>query len=151
MQIERITKPSFTVIGKEGSTLDGPGFIGRLWEDANSHFGEVAHLAKTDADGHLAGVWGAMSDLDRAFRPWTEDFTCGLYLAGVECVDGAEPPAGWTKWVLPGFAYLRAENADFRDLLAVLARQGETLAGAVQEFTDPATGKNYTCVPVRRL
>lgn len=35
----------FFVIGKEGSTKNDPGFIQKLWEDANSHFHEV----KTDA------------------------------------------------------------------------------------------------------
>ena len=46
MEISRCVKESFTVIGKEGSTGDWEGFIMRLWEDANSHFGEVADLAK---------------------------------------------------------------------------------------------------------
>ena len=31
MNIEKITKAAFVVIGKEGSTNDGEGFIGRLW------------------------------------------------------------------------------------------------------------------------
>ena len=47
----KVIKKSFVVIGKEGSTLDGEGFIQKLWDDANSHFGEVAHLAKKDANG----------------------------------------------------------------------------------------------------
>lgn len=38
MKIEKIRKESFTVIGKEGSTDDGAGFIQRLWDDANGHF-----------------------------------------------------------------------------------------------------------------
>lgn len=38
MDIEFITKPSFYVIGKEGSTSMGEGFITKLWEEANSHF-----------------------------------------------------------------------------------------------------------------
>ena len=49
--IEKCTKESFTIIGKEGSTKDGEGFIQRLWEDANSHFHEIAHLAKKDNTG----------------------------------------------------------------------------------------------------
>ena len=49
----KVIKKSFVVIGKEGSTLDGEGFIQKLWDDANSHFGEVAHLAKKDANGAL--------------------------------------------------------------------------------------------------
>lgn len=46
MKMERCEKESFVVIGKEGSTLDGAGFIQKLWEDANSHFEEVKHLEK---------------------------------------------------------------------------------------------------------
>lgn len=91
-------KPAFTVIGIEGSTNDGPGFIQRLWEQANGRFAEVAALAKTGPDGSLCGIWGAMSDMSRRFMPWEDGFTRGLYLAGVECRDGAEPPAGWTRW-----------------------------------------------------
>ena len=60
----KVIKKSFVVIGKEGSTLDGEGFIQKLWDDANSHFGEVAHLAKKDANGGIVGIWGAMSDID---------------------------------------------------------------------------------------
>ena len=67
MKISKCVKESFTVIGKEGSTNDGDGFIARLWEDANGHFSEVAHLAKKDGKGNLAGIWGAMSDFSRSF------------------------------------------------------------------------------------
>ena len=88
MVIEKCTKPSFTVIGKQGSTHDGQGFVQRLWEDGNAHFSEVHHLAKKDEKGNLCGVWGAMSDFSLSFRPWENDFTQGLYLAGVECIDG---------------------------------------------------------------
>ena len=56
MNIQRFRKEAFSVIGKEGSTEDGGGFIQRLWADANTHFGEVAHLAKKDEKGHLAGI-----------------------------------------------------------------------------------------------
>ena len=59
MNVNKCIKESFTVIGKEGSTRDGEGFIRRLWEDANSHFAEVQHLAKKDESGGLAGIWGA--------------------------------------------------------------------------------------------
>lgn len=83
MKVKRCEKESFVIIGKEGSTLDGADFIQKLWEDANSHFGEVQHLAKKDENGDIVGIWGAMSDFSRSFRPW-EDFSQGLYLAGVE-------------------------------------------------------------------
>lgn len=151
--MERIIKPSFTVIGKEGSTRDGEDFIQRLWTDANSHFGEIAHLAKMNGQGQLCGVWGAMSDFSRSFKPWEEDFTQGLYLAGAECRDDAEAPAGWTKWVIPGYAYLRVEAGPetFPSTLDYMAQNGLTLAGAVHDFTDPATGKGYMYFPIRSL
>ena len=153
MKIETYTKEAFAVIGKEGSTAEGEGFIQRLWNEANAHFAEVAALAKKDENGALVGVWGAMTDLSRSFRPW-EDFEKGLYLAGVECVDGAEAPEGWTKWVVPGFAYLRAECEDgdtFPQVLRYMRENGIPLVGAVHDFTDPQTGKNYMLFLVRKL
>ena len=153
MKIESITKEAFTVIGKEGATSDGEGFIQRLWQDANEHFDQIAHLAKRDDQGNLVGVWGAMSDLSRTFQPW-DDFSRGLYLAGAECVDGAEAPAGWTKWVVPGYEFLRVENEGpntFADMLQYLREHGLALAGAVHDFTCPQTGKNYMYFPIRRL
>ena len=154
MKIEKIVKESFAVIGKEGSTLDGPGFIQRLWADANAHFGEVQPLAKMDDNGNLAGIWGAMSDLSRSFRPWEDGFSRGLYLVGVECEDDAEPPEGWTKWIIPGFEYLRAEcegENTFSEMLDYLSRNEISLAGAVHDFTCPASGKSYMLVPIRKI
>lgn len=152
--MEQIIKPAFSVIGLEGSTEDGADFIPALWAQANRRFGEVAALAKTNPDGSLCGVWGAMTDFSRTFRPWEDGFTRGLYLAGVECRDDAVPPEGWTKWTIPGFAYLRVECSApdvFARTLEEIARQGLTLAGAVHDFTDPATGKSYMYFPIRRL
>ena len=80
MDIKKCIKESFCVIGKQGSTNDGEGFIGRLWEDANGHFNEVAPLAKKDEKGIPVGVWGAMSDFSKSFNPWEEGFTKGLTL-----------------------------------------------------------------------
>ena len=154
MKIEKYAKQSFTVIGKEGSTLDGPEFIQRLWEDANGHFGEVQALAKTDDNGNLAGIWGAMSDLSRSFLPWEDGFSRGLYLAGVECEDDAQAPEGWTKWVIPGYEYLRAECEDentFSKMLDYLCRNQIPLVGAVHDFTCPISGKNYMLFPIRKI
>ena len=152
--MERIIKPAFAVIGMEGSTEDGPGFIQALWEKANSRFGEVAHLAKTNPDGSLCGVWGAMSDMSRSFHPWEDDFTRGLYLAGVEVVDNTQPPEGWVRWDIPGYEYIRVENNApdiFPRTLQALAEQGLSLVGAVHDFTDPSTGKAYMLFPIRAL
>ena len=151
---ERITLGSFAVIGKMGSTEDGPGFIQSLWADANAHFHEIAHLAVLTEQGTAAGVWGAMSDLSLSFGPWEDDFTRGLYLAGAECRPDAEPPEGWTKWIIPGFEYLRAENEGehtFQAAIGYLRENGLPLCGAVHDFTDPATGKGYMLFPIRRL
>lgn len=153
MKIEKCAKPSSVVIGKEGSTSDGEGFIQELWKSANSHFGEIQHLAKRNADGELCGIWGAMSDFSRSFRPWENNFSQGLYLAGAECVDGAEAPVGWTKWVIPGYEYLRVEceSADtFSETIEYLRENKISLVGAVHDFTDPKTGKNYMFFPIAR-
>ena len=153
MTIERCEKESFVVIGKEGSSLDGAGFIQRLWEDANSHFEEIRHLAKTDEEGNIGGIWGAMSDFTRSFQPW-EDFSRGLYLAGVECRDDAEAPDGWTKWTVPGYEYIYVECEDdntFSDVINYMEENYIPLAGAVHDFICPQTGKNYMFFPVRRL
>lgn len=154
MEVKRCIKESFTVIGREGSTADGEGFIQRLWEEANSRFGEVEHLAKREEDGGIAGIWGAMSDFSRSFKPWEDGFSRGLYLAGVECADDAEAPEGWTKWVIPGFEYVYAECEDgdtFPKMIDYLTVNHMALAGAVHDFTCPRTGKQYMFFPVRRL
>ena len=153
MEINKCVKESFVVLGKEGSTLDGEGFIQKLWDDANSHFEEVSHLAKKDENGNICGIWGAMSDFSHSFQPW-EDFCKGLYLAGVECNDDAEAPTGWKKWIIPGYEYLyvECENDDtFSKTIAYMKENDIPLAGAVHDFTCPQTGKNYMFFPIRKL
>ena len=152
--MERIIKPAFSVIGIEGATADGPGFIPALWETANSRFPEVAPLAKINPDGSLCGIWGAMTDMSRSFQPWEDGFTKGLYLAGVEVRDDVQAPEGWVRWDIPGFEYIRVKNDApdvFPRTLDMLAQQGLSLAGAVHDFTDPATGMGYMLFPIRRL
>ena len=153
MVVKKCIKESFVVIGKEGSTLDGDGFIQRLWASANSHFEEVQHLAKRDTNGNIVGIWGAMSDFSRSFNPW-EDFNKGLYLAGVECYDSAEAPSGWTKWTVPGYEYIcvACEDDDtFSRAIKYLKDNAIPLVGAVHDFTSPQTGKNYMFFPIRKL
>ena len=151
--MDKVIKEEFVVIGKEGSTLDGKGFIQKLWNDANSHFNEIAHLAKKDVNGKLVGIWGAMSDISRSFKPWEDDFSKGLYLAGVECVDNAETPDGWTKWTIPGYEYIVVENHEgvFEETIRKINEKGIALVGAVHDYTDPATGKDYLYFPIREL
>ena len=152
--IEKCIMKSFTVIGKEGSTNDGEGFIKDLWEDANSHFNEIVHLAKKDDKGNVLGIWGAMSDFSHSFKPWEEGFTKGLYLAGVECVDGAEALEGWIKWVIPAYEYIYVENEGsdtFFNVIKYLKENNIPLAGAVHDFNCPETGKGYMFFPIKRL
>ena len=148
--MEKIKKSAFCVIGMPGSTDDGEGFVQRLWEKANSRFGEVAALAARNEDGSLKGVWGIMTDMDFTYGPWTDDFSRGRYLAGVECETDAIAPRGWKKWIVPGFEALKVkvENENtFRDTLWYMKENGITLGGAVHDFTDPATGVNYMIFP----
>lgn len=147
-------KHSFCVIGKEGSTAQGNGFIQKLWKDANENFAEVEALAVKDENGSAAGVWGAMTDEARRFMPWEDNFSRGLYLAGVECEWDAQAPEGWQKWQIPGFEYLQVENNGetvFSDTLAYMQQNNMPLVGAVQELTVPAEGKHYLLFPIRRL
>ena len=148
--METTQKSAFCVIGIPGSTDDGEGFVQKLWKEANSRFSEVEPLAVRNEDGSLRGIWGVMTDMDFNFAPWTEDFTRGRYLAGVECETDAIPPRGWKKWIIPGFEALKVkvENENtFRNTLRFMNENGIRLAGAVHDFIDPATRENYMIFP----
>ena len=154
MKIEKCIKNTFVVIGKEGSTLDGQGFIRKLWSDANSHFNEVQSLAKIDEKGNLVGIWGTMSDFSHSYKPWEDNFSKGLYLAGVECVDDAEAPEGWTKWTIPSFEYIYVEIENentFAEVLSYMDENNIPLVGAIHDFTCPVSGKNYMFFPIRNI
>lgn len=153
MKINEYKKSSFVTIGKQGSTIDGPNFVQNLWKDANSHFNEVQHLARKDEFGNLVGIWGNMSDFSMSFQPWQNNFSKGYYLAGVECMDDAIAPDGWTRWVIPGFDYLRVECEEkdtFNKMIEYISQQNLSLVGAVQDFTDPKNGKNYMLFPIKK-
>jgi predicted transcriptional regulator YdeE len=142
MNYRIVEKESFSVIGKEGSgpSDKGPQWIASLWLNANRHFMEVENLARKTPEGFYS-FWGAMSDLDLKFAPWDNG---GRYLAGVEVVDGAIPPAEWTKWTIPGYRYVVARCTNttygqvFKDVLSVyFPEKGYRLAGAVHECYSP--------------
>ena len=149
--------PSFSVLGIEGRAESGNNPASALWEEANARFGEIEALALRDKNGAPVGVWGAMSDLSRQFLPWTDGFSRGLYLAGVQVSADVEPPEGWTKWTLPAFACLRVKAegdyaAAFQAGLDELERRGLALAGAVQECQRPAQGGQlYLFFPFKQL
>lgn len=154
MEIKTCVKESFVVIGKEGSTRDGVGFVDKLWTKTNKDFKQIKHLAKKDEDGELVGIWGAMSDFKRTFMPWENDFSKGLYLAGIECKDDAVAPKGWVKWVIPAYEYIyvEVEDADtFSDVIYYLEDEEIELVGSVHDFICPKTGKNYMYFPIKKL
>ena len=84
---------------------------------------------------------------------WEDGFSKGLYLAGVECVDNAEAPDGWTKWIIPSYEYIVVENHNgaFEDTIEQMNKEGISLVGAVHDYTDPATGKEYMYFPIREI
>lgn len=154
MDIQICIKESFSVIGKESSTSDGKDFIQRLWNDANSHFNEIAELAKKDDKGNILGIWGVMSDLSHSFKPWEDNFTIGLYLAGVEVKDDAEEPQGWVKWTIPSYEYIyviKESDSTFAEVIFYLKENDISLAGAVHDFNCPETGEGYIFFPIRRV
>ena len=84
-----------------------------------------------------------------------------LFALGGELPEGPVPGRGWSvrtppsprrldKWTIPGFEYRVVEQGPgaFAQALAALAEEGLPLAGAVQELTLPAAGKEYLCFPV---
>ena len=94
-----------------------------------------------------------MSDFSESFMPWEDGFCKGLYLAGVECVDDAEAPAGWEKWTIPAYEYLYTECEEpdtFAQVIAYIEKEGLELVGAVHDFTCPETGKNFMFFPIGR-
>jgi len=154
MKIEKCSMDAFAVIGKEGSTHDGQGFISRLWADATEHFHEVEAIAQKDENGKPLGFWGAMSDMSRSFQPWEDGFSKGLYLAGVQCGLDAEAPEGWVKWVIPAYEYLYVETENestFSEMISYMKEQRIELTGAVHDFICPQTGKNFQFFPIRKL
>ena len=155
MNYEIIDLPQIAIIGKEGLCTKEKNAVQDLWQLANSNFSEIAELGMKNADGSYVGFWGAMSDEKRFFLPWTEDFSRGLYLAGLEVHEDTPVPAGWVKWVMPARKYLVTEVTPdsygeiFRSVMNSLVPElGMKLAGAVCDFTEPATGQNKLFFPV---
>ncbi len=155
MNYEIIDLPQIAIIGKEGLCTKEKNAVQDLWQQANSNFSEIAELGMKNADGSYVGFWGAMSDEKRSFLPWTEDFSRGLYLAGLEVHEDTPVPAGWVKWVMPARKYLVTEVTPdsygeiFRSVMNSLVPElGMKLAGAVCDFTEPATGQNKLFFPV---
>lgn len=149
--MERLVKDAFCVIGKVGSTNDGEDFVEKLWKEANANFNEVESLAAKNEDGSLKGIWGAMTNFAFEFMPWENNFSEGMYLAGIEARFDAIAPKGWKKWIIPGFEYIKikVDGADtFTKGITYLNENNISLAGAVQDFTEPKTGDSYMLFPI---
>lgn len=87
-----------------------------------------------------------------------QQFTRGLYLAGVETYSDAIAPEGWTKWVIPARKYIVVDvepnryGVIFDEIINnTISEKGMKLAGAVCDYTEPATGKNKLFFPVESL
>lgn len=149
MKFEMVDKEAFSVIGREGSSEEGPSVIRRLWTELQEHFAEIGPVV-LQKDGKLVGLWGLMSDFSRSGKPWEDNYTKGLYLAGVECKPGSYAK-GWKVWDMPAATYLKVDcegGYPFREGLQRVEMMGLELSGAVLDFTDPVTNKNYLYYPV---
>ena len=155
MKYELIDLPKIAVIGKAGLCTKEKNIVQDLWQQANSNFNEVASLGMKNSDGSFVGFWGAMSDETLSFMPWTDNFSRGLYLAGIEVYEDTVVPSGWVKWIMPARKYLVTEvNPEnygkiFENVINQLIPElGMKLAGAVCDFTEPTTGQNKLFFPV---
>lgn len=154
MEIKKIIKESFSVIGKLGSTKDGEHFIKELWENANINFNEISCLAKKDTNNNIVGIWGLMSDFSQSLNPWEDNFTKGLYLAGVEVDNEIKEIEGWVKWTVPSFEYLVVKSSTdsvFSDTIKYIKLNNMNLVAAVFDFTDPILNENYMYFPIRKI
>ena len=155
LKYEIIDLPKITIIGQEGFCTKEKNVVQDLWKQANLRFSEVADIAMKNADGSFVGFWGAMSDETMSFLPWTDDFSKGWYLAGIEVDEDTVVPAGWAKWIMPARKYLVTEVSPdsyaetFRNVINHLIPElGMKLVGAVCDFTEPATGQNKLFFPL---
>lgn len=158
MEIRIVDLPEIAIIGKEGFCTEESNIVQDLWKQANENFNEVSELGMKEKDGSFVGFWGAMSDETMAFMPWTNHFTRGYYLAGIEVDKDAEAPEGWKKWVMPARKYLVTEVMFeqymdiFKDVLEnQLPLNRVKLCGAACDYTEPSTGKNYLFFPIEDL
>ncbi len=74
-------------------------------------------------------------------------------ILGVESLEDALAPEGWTQWTVPAFEYLSVEcytENVFSTTIAFMKGNKLPLAGSVQDYTEPATGKTFMLFPMRR-
>lgn len=76
-------------------------------------------------------------------------------MAGVEVYENTAVPDGWVKWAMPARKYLvtrvtpESYGETFETVInSLIPEHGMKLAGAVCDFTEPATGQNKLFFPV---
>lgn len=71
----------------------------------------------------------------------------------MECIDNAEAPDGWTKWIIPSYEYIVVENhkGAFEETIRKMNEHGISLVGAVHDYTEPTIGKDYLYFPIREV
>lgn len=159
MKVDFIEKPSITVIGKlgQGKSDQGSVWVPPLWEVAHQNFHDITNLVKRDENGNPIGAWGAMSDVDNSFNPWSDQ---GQYLAGFEVEDDASAPVGWEKWVIPPYTYavvkcsMENYGEAFNEILGrYFPENNLELVGAVHEFYSPqeSNGDLYLYFPIKKM
>ena len=158
MAIRIIDLPEIAIIGKEGFCTGEFNIVQELWKQANENFNEVLTLGMKEKNGDFVGFWGAMSDETMSFMPWTNNFTRGYYLAGIEVNKDAEAPERWKKWIMPARKYLVTEvmfehyMETFKDVLKFeIPSRNMKVSGAACDYTEPSTVKNYIFFPVEGL
>ena len=158
MNIKIVELPEIAIIGKEGFCTEESNIVQDLWKQANEHFDEVVELGMKEKDGSFVGFWGAMSDETMSFLPWTNYFTRGYYLAGIEVDKDMEAPEGWKKWIMPARKYLVTEvmvehyMETFKDVIEnQIPLRNMRLSGAACDYTEPSTGKNFLFFPVEEV
>ena len=156
LKYEIIDLPQIAIIGKEGLCTKEKNVVQDLWHQVNSNFFDIADIGMKNTDGSYVGIWGAMSDETMSFMPWTDDFSRGLYLAGIEVYEDTPVPEGWVKWVMPARKYLVTEihMENYGEIFGYVIKSlipelGMKLAGAVCDFTEPASGQNKLFFPVK--
>ena len=154
MEFKKLIKQPFSVIGKEIFTWDGDGMIPKVWAIVDREFAAIESVILKDENGKPLAKWGAMSSKKRDFSPWEENGSIGLYLAGYEAPADAVPPAGWTKWDLPGFEFMLGKiegEGYFYRALEELTKMGMPTVAATENWIDQETGDFYFAFPVKRL
>jgi len=144
--------PPFSVVGFEGSTKEGADIVGKLWDKAEKHVEDVFPSLKKRMIFPI--YWGLMSDFSRRLKPWENDYSEGLYLAGFELADNKLiPPEGWVKWDVPAQTYLTLKmEEDYRSALikglALIQANGYVLSGAIFDHGEEGTMWLYFPVAV---